>query len=106
MVPAGPRASTIENTTQRLLGEIQGAFGEWDYKVNALYSDSNVKNNFEGGYVSRPRIIDGIQGNNGAPYLNPFGDQIPQPAWITSWPARSSARCRTSTASCSTSALR
>jgi iron complex outermembrane receptor protein len=75
MVPAGPRASTIENTTQRLLGEIQGAFGEWDYKVNALYSDSNVKNNFEGGYVSRPRIIDGIQGNNGAPYLNPFGDQ-------------------------------
>ena len=75
MVPAGPRASTIENTTQRLLGEIQGAFGEWDYKVNALYSDSNVKNNFEGGYVSRPRIVDGIQGNNGAPYLNPFGDQ-------------------------------
>ncbi len=75
MVPAGPRASTIENTTQRLLGEIKGAFGEWDYSVNALYSDSNVKNNFEGGYVSRPKIIDGIQGNNGAPYLNPFGDQ-------------------------------
>jgi iron complex outermembrane receptor protein len=76
MVPAGQRASEIENTTQRLLGEVKGALGEaWSYNVAAYYSDSQVKNNFTGGYVSRQRIIDGLQGNNNAPFLNPFGDQ-------------------------------
>jgi iron complex outermembrane recepter protein len=75
MLPAGPRASEIENTTQRILGELEGALGKWNYRVSALYSDSQVDNTFTNGYLSRQKIIDGLAGANGAPFLNPFGEQ-------------------------------
>ena len=76
MEPAGKRASEIENTTQRGLAEVFGLIGsDWDYRVTANYSDSNVTNTFTDGYVSRQGIINGIQGINGAPFLNPFGPQ-------------------------------
>jgi iron complex outermembrane receptor protein len=75
MLPAGPRASEIENTTQRILGELEGSLGKWNYKAAALYSDSQVENTFTNGYVSRQKIIDGLAGANGAPFLNPFGAQ-------------------------------
>ena len=76
MLPAGPRASEIENTTQRVLGELEGTvLGNWNYRVSALYSDSQVDNTFTNGYVSRQKIIDGLAGANGAPFLNPFGPQ-------------------------------
>jgi len=75
MIPAGPRASEIENTTQRILGEFEGALGKWNYKVAALYSDAQVDNTFTNGYVSRQKILDGLAGANGAPFLNPFGAQ-------------------------------
>lgn len=75
-VPAGQRASEIENTTQRVLGEVKGAIGQgWDYGLSAYYSDSQVENTFTGGYLNRQKIIDGLQGRNGAPFLNPFGAQ-------------------------------
>ncbi len=74
MIPGGPRASEIENTTQRVLAELEGPIGtNWNYKVTALYSDSQVNNTFTNGYVSRPGIIAGLAGANGAPFLNPFG---------------------------------
>jgi iron complex outermembrane receptor protein len=74
MIPGGPRASEIDNTTQRVLGEIEGPIGtNWNYKVSAHYSDSQVDNTFTNGYVSRQGIIDGLAGANGAPFLNPFG---------------------------------
>jgi iron complex outermembrane receptor protein len=75
MLPAGPRASEIENTTQRILGELEGTLGKWNYKAAALYSDSQVDNTFTNGYVNRQKIIDGLAGANGAPFLNPFGAQ-------------------------------
>jgi iron complex outermembrane receptor protein len=76
MIPADGRESNIENTTQRLLGEIEGSvLGDWSYRATALYSQSQVDNNFTNGYVSRQKIIDGLAGANGAPFLNPFGAQ-------------------------------
>jgi len=76
MVPAGPRASEIENTTQRVLGEFEGTLNnKWNYRAAAFYSDSTVENTFTNGYVSNQRIRDGISGANGAPFLNPFGAQ-------------------------------
>lgn len=75
MIPAGQRESEIENTTQRVLGELEGALGNWNYRVSALYSDSQVDNTFTNGYVNRQKIIDGLAGANGAPFLNPFGAQ-------------------------------
>lgn len=78
MEPAGPRASEIDNTTQRLLGKLEGAYSNWDYSVTAHYSDSKVENTFTNGYVNRQKILDGLAGNNGAPFLNPFGPQTPE----------------------------
>jgi len=76
MIPAGPRASEIENTTQRVLAELEGTLDKkWNYRAAAFYSDSTVENTFTNGYVSSQRIRDGIAGANGAPFLNPFGAQ-------------------------------
>lgn len=74
-IDAGQRASEIENTTQRILGSLDGTVLGWGYNLNAFYSDSTVDNTFTGGYVSRARVIQGLAGANGAPFLNPFGAQ-------------------------------
>jgi iron complex outermembrane recepter protein len=71
----GPRASELENTTQRLVGEVEGPLGRWNYRVTAHYSDSTVENTFTGGYVSRQAVLNGLSGAAGAPFLNPFGPQ-------------------------------
>ncbi len=74
-VEAGPRQSEFDNTTQRILGTLDGAVLGWNYALNGYYSSSQVDNNFTGGYVNRTRVIDGLAGRNGAPFLNPFGPQ-------------------------------
>lgn len=74
-IDAGQRASEIENTTQRILGTLDGTVVGWNYALNAYYSSSQVDNTFTGGYVNRTRVIDGLAGRNGAPFLNPFGAQ-------------------------------
>lgn len=77
----GGRASTIESKTDRFLLEWQGVYQNWDYTVFALQSNADVKNNFTGGYVSRPGLQAGLNGtpiNPGdpaPPFLNPFGAQ-------------------------------
>lgn len=75
MIPAGQRGQQVENTTQRVMGGLEGAAGGWTYNVNALYSDSQVDQFFTNGYVNRSQILAGIQGTGGAPWLNPFGPQ-------------------------------
>ncbi len=69
------RATTTESKTDRFLLEWQGNYMNWDYTVAALQSNATVKNSFTGGYVSRPGLQDGLNGANGAPFLNPFGAQ-------------------------------
>lgn len=73
----GGRASTVETKTDRFLLEWQGNYMNWDYTVAALQSNADVKNNFTGGYVSRPGLQAGLSGTGGAPFLNPFGAQTP-----------------------------
>jgi iron complex outermembrane receptor protein len=72
---AGQRASEFENTTQRVLGTLDGTIVGWGYNLNAYYSSSDVTNTFTGGYVNRSQVIAGLAGANGAPFLNPFGSQ-------------------------------
>lgn len=74
-IDAGQRASEIENTTQRILGSLDGTVLGWGYNLNAFYSDSTADNTFTDGYVSRARVIQGLAGADGAPFLNPFGAQ-------------------------------
>jgi iron complex outermembrane receptor protein len=85
MIPAGQRAQEVENTTQRVLGTLEGSAGGWSYNLNALWSEAKVDQYFTDGYVNRNQILSGIQGTNGSPFLNPFGPQSPQgTSFITS----------------------
>jgi iron complex outermembrane receptor protein len=75
MIPAGQRGQQVENTTQRIMGGLEGSAAGWTYNVNALYSDATVDQFFTNGYVNRSQILAGLQGTGGAPWLNPFGAQ-------------------------------
>ncbi len=76
-VPLGSRSSEQENVTQRVLGGVEGTFSGFDYQLSALWSKSHVDNFFLNGYGKTQSLRDGVRGVNGAPYLNPFGDQSP-----------------------------
>jgi iron complex outermembrane receptor protein len=69
------RASEFENKTNRWMLAWDGSYKGWDYNVTALQSKADIKNTFTGGYVSRQKVSDGLRGENGAPFLNPFGTQ-------------------------------
>lgn len=71
----GPRQGEQINDTQRVLANLEGVIAGWDYQAAALWSNSKVENEFLNGYPSTQRLRDGVRGINGAPYLNPFGDQ-------------------------------
>lgn len=49
--------------------------GSWDYNASAFTSTSTVTNTFTGGYLNNAGIRNGMNGLNGAPFLNPFGPQ-------------------------------
>ncbi|MCU0950478.1 MAG: TonB-dependent receptor [Burkholderiaceae bacterium] len=71
----GARKTDTDNTTQRamLLGE--GRFGAWDYQASALWSKSEIGQDFLSGYGATAALLNGMAGTNGAPFLNPFGPQ-------------------------------
>ncbi|HMN77716.1 MAG TPA: TonB-dependent receptor [Burkholderiaceae bacterium] len=71
----GGRASEFENKTDRWMLAWDGSYKGWDYNVTALQSKADVTNSFTGGYVNATMIRNGLNGLNGAPYLNPFGNQ-------------------------------
>jgi iron complex outermembrane receptor protein len=72
---AGGRASRVENVTDRLLLDFTGKLGDWDYRASAYHSEATVKNIFTGGYLGNDAIRAGMDGADGAPFLDPFGDQ-------------------------------
>jgi iron complex outermembrane receptor protein len=71
----GSRSSEQENTTQRVVAGLEGAFAGFDYQVSALWANAHVENFFLNGYPMTQPLRNGVRGINGAPYLNPFGDQ-------------------------------
>lgn len=74
----GARENTMTNDTQRLIGGLEGVIAGWDYQANALWSNSKIETDFVGGYGAITALRNGMQGINGAPYLNPFGEQTPE----------------------------
>ncbi|WP_284617395.1 TonB-dependent receptor domain-containing protein [Aquabacterium humicola] len=74
-VPLGPRRGQQENDTQRFVAGVEGSLGSWDYSASALWSNSFVENYFLNGYPMTQPLRNGVSGTNGAPHLNPFGDQ-------------------------------
>lgn len=71
----GSRSGVQENDTQRAVLSLEGTLAGWDYQAGALWSNSSVDNTFLNGYPATTALRNGVRGINGAPYLNPFGEQ-------------------------------
>lgn len=71
----GSRSGRQENNTQRAVVSLEGALGGWDYQTAVLWSNAKVENFFLNGYPMTIPLRNGVRGINGAPYLNPFGEQ-------------------------------
>lgn len=71
----GSRSGMQENNTQRATVSLEGAIAGWDYQTSVLWSNAKVENFFLNGYPMTVPLRNGVRGINGAPYLNPFGDQ-------------------------------
>ncbi len=74
----GPRANEGTNETQRAVASLEGIIAGWDYQASALWSKSEITTEFLGGYGAISALRNGMQGINGAPFLNPFGQQTPE----------------------------
>jgi iron complex outermembrane recepter protein len=73
--PGGRRTTQNETSTNRLLLELEGQVGKFDYNLWALRSEATTDLNTLDGALLRQGVVDGLAGTNGAPYINPFGDQ-------------------------------
>ena len=71
----GSRSGMQENNTQRAVLSLEGALAGWDYQTGLLWSNATVDNTFLNGYPMTTPLRNGLLGANGAPYLNPFGEQ-------------------------------
>jgi iron complex outermembrane receptor protein len=74
----GARENEQVNDTQRAVAALEGVIAGWDYQLAALWSNAQVQVGFGGGYGAITALRNGMSGSNGAPYLNPFGDQTPE----------------------------
>lgn len=70
MVPGGQRENTSKATASRLVADLSGVMGDWDYKAGVYYAESKVSDGPTNGYVNKSQIQSGI--NSGL--LNPLGD--------------------------------
>jgi iron complex outermembrane receptor protein len=73
--PGGRRTTQNETVTDRLLLELEGSLARFDYNLWALRSEATTDLNALDGALLRQGIVDGLAGANGAPFINPFGDQ-------------------------------
>ena len=71
----GPRLGEQVNDTQRFVLGLDGNGAGWDYNATALWSHAEVVNTYLGGWPKTQPLRDGVRGVNGAPFLNPFGNQ-------------------------------
>lgn len=69
MVPGGQRENTSKATATRLVADLSGVAGDWDYKVGAFHAESKVSDGPTNGYVNKSKIQSGITSG----LLNPFG---------------------------------
>ncbi len=69
MVPAGRRENTSNATANRVVVDLSGVSGAWDYKTGFYSASSTVSDGPTNGYVSKSRIQAGVTSG----LLNPFG---------------------------------
>jgi len=69
MIPAGRRTNESESTAQRVVADLKGVIGAWDYRTGLYWTESRVQDGATDGYVNAALIKAGVL--NGT--LNPFG---------------------------------
>jgi iron complex outermembrane receptor protein len=72
---AGPSVVQDLSHTERYLAHIDGTIWDTHYKVWGLHSDSEENIDFASGYLNVAAMQAGLTGSDGAPFLNPFGNQ-------------------------------
>jgi iron complex outermembrane receptor protein len=76
-IPAGQRTNEPESVAERLVAQLEGVLGGWDYQAAALWNKNTTKEDFTNGYIQRPLIVQGITGtvpSQPGLFLNPFDD--------------------------------
>ena len=74
MVPAGDRETLAQANASRMVADLTGSAGEWDYQTGWYATRSAVSDSATNGYVNKASIQSGI--NSGL--LNPFGTNTAQ----------------------------
>ena len=69
MVPAGRRENTSNSTANRVVADLSGVEGAWEYKTGFYSASSTVSDGPTNGYVSKSKIQAGVTSG----LLNPFG---------------------------------
>lgn len=69
MVPAGRRENTSNATANRIVADLSGVEGAWEYKTGFYSASSTVSDGPTNGYVSKAKIQAGVTSG----LLNPFG---------------------------------
>lgn len=70
-VPGGQRTTESQATSDRIVFNLDGVIGGWDYRAGLWRSKSEVSDIFRDGYVNRTQFQAGVTGG----LINPFGAQ-------------------------------
>jgi iron complex outermembrane recepter protein len=74
MVPAGGREATAQANASRVVADLTGTAGEWEYQTGFYATRSAVADSATNGYVNKAMIQKGITSG----LLNPFGTNTAQ----------------------------
>ena len=69
MIPGGTRETTAQANASRMVAELTGTAGEWDYQTGWFATRSAAFDSITNGYMNKPLIQAGITSG----LLNPFG---------------------------------
>jgi len=73
MVPAGPRTNQSDSDASRVVFDLRGSLGGWDYVAGMFASNSQASDGAIDGYVNAPFIRSEVAAGR----LNPFADATP-----------------------------
>lgn len=73
MVPAGPRTNESISTADRVVMDLRGVVGGWDYVGGFFYTVNRASDGAKDGYVNAPFVRSQVAAGN----LTPFADATP-----------------------------
>ncbi|MBT8064234.1 MAG: TonB-dependent receptor, partial [Gammaproteobacteria bacterium] len=87
MLDGGPRVHTNESEAWRAVAGLEGAWGDWDWRLSALFSENEVTKTYRN-LPSQSRYQDallGMGGPGGNQFFNPFGYEPQNAPDLVDW---------------------